>query len=75
MGGGEGSAAREVLRHNTVQRVVMCDIDEVDQLVETATLVWISNFASSVCIIAAYVRVPNTYGGAYRRWWTFAGRT
>jgi spermidine synthase len=29
MGGGEGSAAREVLRHNTVQRVVMCDIDQV----------------------------------------------
>ncbi|KAG0543900.1 hypothetical protein BDA96_02G228600 [Sorghum bicolor] len=28
MGGGEGSAAREVLRHNTVQRVVMCDIDQ-----------------------------------------------
>ncbi|CAM0942970.1 unnamed protein product [Alopecurus aequalis] len=28
MGGGEGSAAREVLRHTTVQRVVMCDIDE-----------------------------------------------
>ncbi|GJM98676.1 hypothetical protein PR202_ga15705 [Eleusine coracana subsp. coracana] len=28
MGGGEGSAAREVLRHKTVQRVVMCDIDE-----------------------------------------------
>ncbi|CAL5022956.1 unnamed protein product [Urochloa decumbens] len=28
MGGGEGSAAREVLRHSTVQRVVMCDIDE-----------------------------------------------
>ena len=29
MGGGEGSAAREALRHKTVQRVVMCDIDEV----------------------------------------------
>ncbi|KAG2643719.1 thermospermine synthase ACAULIS5-like isoform X2 [Panicum virgatum] len=28
MGGGEGSAAREVLRHKTVQRVVMCDIDQ-----------------------------------------------
>ncbi|KAM0850606.1 hypothetical protein ACQ4PT_052950 [Festuca glaucescens] len=28
MGGGEGSAAREALRHKTVQRVVMCDIDE-----------------------------------------------
>ncbi|WOL20193.1 thermospermine synthase ACAULIS5 [Canna indica] len=28
MGGGEGSAAREVLKHKTLQRVVMCDIDE-----------------------------------------------
>ncbi|KAL0903649.1 hypothetical protein M5K25_028042 [Dendrobium thyrsiflorum] len=28
MGGGEGSTAREILRHNTVERVVMCDIDE-----------------------------------------------
>uniref|UniRef100_M8BWC9 thermospermine synthase n=1 Tax=Aegilops tauschii TaxID=37682 RepID=M8BWC9_AEGTA len=28
MGGSEGSAAREALRHKTVQRVVMCDIDE-----------------------------------------------
>ncbi|RLM85080.1 thermospermine synthase ACAULIS5-like [Panicum miliaceum] len=28
MGGGEGSAVREVLRHKTVQRVVMCDIDQ-----------------------------------------------
>uniref|UniRef100_A0A0E0M1S9 thermospermine synthase n=1 Tax=Oryza punctata TaxID=4537 RepID=A0A0E0M1S9_ORYPU len=28
MGGGEGSAAREVLRHRTIQRVVMCDIDQ-----------------------------------------------
>lgn len=28
MGGGEGSAAREVLRHSTVHRVVMCDIDQ-----------------------------------------------
>ncbi|XP_072980860.1 thermospermine synthase ACAULIS5 [Typha angustifolia] len=28
MGGGEGSAAREVLKHTTIQRVVMCDIDQ-----------------------------------------------
>ncbi|VAH98101.1 unnamed protein product [Triticum turgidum subsp. durum] len=28
MGGGEGSAAREALKQKTVQRVVMCDIDE-----------------------------------------------
>ncbi|PKI59234.1 thermospermine synthase ACAULIS5-like [Punica granatum] len=28
MGGGEGSTAREILRHNTVEKVFMCDIDE-----------------------------------------------
>ncbi|KAF2285381.1 hypothetical protein GH714_003343 [Hevea brasiliensis] len=28
MGGGEGSTAREKLRHRTVKKVVMCDIDE-----------------------------------------------
>jgi spermidine synthase len=34
MGGGEGSAAREVLRHNTVERVVMCDIDKVCLIIQ-----------------------------------------
>ena len=29
MGGGEGSTAREILQHKTVEKVVMCDIDEV----------------------------------------------
>ncbi|CAL1411375.1 unnamed protein product [Linum trigynum] len=28
MGGGEGSTAREILKHTTVDKVVMCDIDE-----------------------------------------------
>ncbi|KAK9161117.1 hypothetical protein Syun_007458 [Stephania yunnanensis] len=28
MGGGEGSTAREILRHETVEKVIMCDIDE-----------------------------------------------
>ncbi|XVE81597.1 hypothetical protein DITRI_Ditri15bG0077700 [Diplodiscus trichospermus] len=28
MGGGEGSTARETLRHNNVEKLVMCDIDE-----------------------------------------------
>ncbi|KAL5541591.1 hypothetical protein UlMin_009301 [Ulmus minor] len=28
MGGGEGSTARELLRHREVEKVVMCDIDE-----------------------------------------------
>lgn len=29
MGGGEGSAVREVLKHRTIEKVVMCDIDQV----------------------------------------------
>jgi len=29
MGGGEGSAAREALKHRSMDRVVMCDIDKV----------------------------------------------
>ncbi|KAH7679916.1 thermospermine synthase protein [Dioscorea alata] len=28
MGGGEGSTAREILKHKTIDRVVMCDIDQ-----------------------------------------------
>lgn len=32
MGGGEGSTARELLRHKTVEKVIMCDIDEVRSL-------------------------------------------
>ncbi|MCS7058528.1 MAG: polyamine aminopropyltransferase [Meiothermus sp.] len=34
VGGGEGATLREVLKHPTVERVVMCDID--DELVEMA---------------------------------------
>lgn len=30
MGGGEGSAAREILKHTTIEKVVMCDIDQVN---------------------------------------------
>jgi thermospermine synthase len=29
MGGGEGSAAREALKHKSMEKVVMCDIDQV----------------------------------------------
>jgi len=29
MGGGEGSAAREALKHKSLEKVVMCDIDQV----------------------------------------------
>lgn len=29
MGGGEGSSAREALRHKSIEKVVMCDIDQV----------------------------------------------
>ena len=29
MGGGEGSTAREVLKHKHIEKVIMCDIDKV----------------------------------------------
>lgn len=29
IGGGDGGVVREVLKHDTVERVVLCDIDEV----------------------------------------------
>lgn len=29
MGGGEGSTAREALKHKGAEKVIMCDIDEV----------------------------------------------
>lgn len=32
MGGGEGSTAREVLKHKSIEKVVMCDIDQVIKL-------------------------------------------
>lgn len=37
MGGGEGSAARELFRHKTIEGVVMCDIDQVlrNQIIQT----------------------------------------
>lgn len=31
MGGGEGSTARETLKHKTLDKVVMCDIDQVNE--------------------------------------------
>lgn len=29
IGGGDGGVVREVLKHNSVENVVLCDIDEV----------------------------------------------
>lgn len=29
MGGGEGSSAREALKHKSMEKVAMCDIDQV----------------------------------------------
>uniref|UniRef100_A0A0A9HTE3 thermospermine synthase n=1 Tax=Arundo donax TaxID=35708 RepID=A0A0A9HTE3_ARUDO len=53
MGGGEGSAAREVLRHNTVQRVVMCDIDEevVDFCRTYLSANWAAFASDRLCLV------------------------
>ena len=39
IGGGDGGVVREVLKHDTVEGVVLCDIDEVK---------WIKYFPGSV---------------------------
>lgn len=58
MGGGEGSAAREVLRHNTVQRVVMCDIDQVRIISMHAALALLHPWRNgNHVVLAARVRV------------------
>ncbi|OEL20876.1 Thermospermine synthase ACAULIS5 [Dichanthelium oligosanthes] len=53
MGGGEGSAAREVLRHNTVQRVVMCDIDQevVDFCRTYLSANWAAFASDKLCLV------------------------
>ncbi|RZC49372.1 hypothetical protein C5167_017803 [Papaver somniferum] len=42
MGGGEGSAAREILKHKSIDKVVMCDIDQevVDFCRKHLTMNW-----------------------------------
>ncbi|XP_020269777.1 uncharacterized protein LOC109845005 [Asparagus officinalis] len=53
MGGGEGSTAREILRHNTVEKVVMHDIDEIkDKAGKSSNSVAIS---CSHCRAGAYI--------------------
>lgn len=32
MGGGEGSAVREAIKHKLIEKMIMCDIDEVNLL-------------------------------------------
>lgn len=77
MGGDEGSAAREVLRHNTVQRVVMCDIDQVRIISMHAALALLHPWRNgNHAVLAARVRVSPTWmDRRSRRWWSFAGRT
>ena len=33
IGGGDGGVVREVLKHDTVEEVVLCDIDEVNSII------------------------------------------
>lgn len=49
MGGGEGSTAREILRHKTVEKVIMCDIDEVKL---PKFLIYI--FVCVLCVLTQY---------------------
>ena len=55
MGGGEGSAAREALRHKSIEEVVMCDIDQVTWLIsfsEYCHFIWMTPSDNSMLLIA-----------------------
>lgn len=47
IGGGDGGVVREVLKHESVEKVVLCDIDEVHHLlhlsVSTVALIVLSS--------------------------------
>ncbi|KAJ3677092.1 hypothetical protein LUZ60_002816 [Juncus effusus] len=47
MGGGEGSAAREVLKHNTIKSVIMCDIDQ--EVVDFCRKYLTANYKAFAC--------------------------
>ena len=52
MGGGEGSTVREILKHRRVNKVVMCDIDEVLKDLTKVSIkekCWNMNFTSTLC--------------------------
>lgn len=72
MGGGEGSAAREALKHKTIQRVVMCDIDEVPCFPFTDQYLNIIYKSSDGC---TYKYIYVRYVHACRRLWTSAEDT
>ena len=40
IGGGDGGVVREVLKHDSVEQVVLCDIDEVRVI--TVEAVWLA---------------------------------
>ena len=55
MGGGEGSAAREALRHKSIEEVVMCDIDQVTWLISlhiATYVIWMTPSDNSMLLIA-----------------------
>lgn len=49
MGGGEGSTAREALRHRSVERVIMCDIDEASLHLRSFVYLYIHLFFPCPC--------------------------
>ena len=73
IGGGDGGVVREVLKHVTIESVVLCDIDEVSA---TNTRIRSNSEVSSGCcqriedIPSAYVgaALGHTCDGSHRRW-------
>lgn len=53
MGGGEGSSAREALKHKSMEKVVMCDIDQV--LCKLNPLIWSFGPLTSYMYIYLYI--------------------
>ena len=52
IGGGDGGVVREVLKHESVEKVVLCDIDEVHLFTDF-----------SVCSVALTVLIVLSLGG------------
>jgi predicted membrane-bound spermidine synthase len=72
IGGGDGGVVREVLKHDTVDEVVLCDIDEVNSFLVSVshTLTGVSGCHSCLKDLSSThvgpPRVTESYGPRWR---------
>lgn len=59
MGGGEGSAAREALKHDNILKVVISDIDQV--IISLKTYLFFSSFIYSYLEIFYVHKISDNY--------------